>query len=67
MKTVVSILLTVGGAIAGAAANFFVWFAIAQTDPDPTVGGAYVAMAMLTELPAFLAGGVLGAFIASRL
>lgn len=66
MKTLATIIIVAGSAALGAAANFAFWFHLANTDPDPTVGGAYAAMMTLCLLPSLLVGGGIGAFIASR-
>lgn len=49
-----------GGCIA-AVANFFLWYFLAGMNPDPTVGGAYCAMMMLTAIPVSIFGAIMSA------
>jgi len=39
--------------------SFFFWFHKAKSNPDPTVGGAYSAMFMLTSPIVFIVGFLL--------
>jgi len=62
MKYVLGIF---GGGLLGAVLSLAVPFLLAQWDRDPTVGGAYAAMAMLALIPVTALGAFLGFVVVS--
>lgn len=61
------VLVISGFAVLGFVANTLGWITASSFETDPTVGGAYAAMAMLTSLPATIAGAALGGYIVWRI
>jgi fructose-specific phosphotransferase system IIC component len=53
-RIIATIIASVVGGLIGGVLTIAAWFVIAQGEKDPSAGGAYVAMAMLTCPVGFL-------------
>jgi len=67
MRIVAVLAGGLGGAVIAGVSNVGFWLTLASFDSDPTVGGAYAAMAMLCMIPAAIIGSFAGGYFGSRL
>jgi hypothetical protein len=65
IRFLTAVLVALLGASVCATLNVLIWMYAASCDPDPTVGGAYAAFALLTSPLAAAFGAIVGGFLGS--
>ena len=67
LRFMIFLLAIAASGVSLAGLNLVAWMYFASLDPDPTVGGAYAAMAMLTSIPVGVVGAIAAGIYLARL
>ena len=67
LRFMVFLLAVASSGVSLAGLNLVAWMYCASLDPDPTAGGAYAAMAMLTSIPVGVVGAIATGIYLARL